>query len=144
MRNDSTHFLFCIFFFRKLVSLCDNVEKCGRHQTGDRLQYSAAHALLMLDNYATDTHSEYVILIAFFTCTMVTLTLHFTFIHTLRLWLFLNANIRVLSRQLKVIIVYTLLILQFFVLDVNIFLTLTMYQEKQGFSVLISGSWSDF
>ena len=49
-----------------------------------------------------------------------------------------------LSRKAKVIIVDILIILKFFGLDVNIFLTLTIYKETQGFSVLISGSWADF
>ena len=49
--------------FRKPCHLLDNLEKCGtaRHVTDD----NRAHALCMLDTTATDTHSEYVILVAF-------------------------------------------------------------------------------
>jgi hypothetical protein len=75
---------------------------------------------------------------------MVTLKRHFTFICTLRLWLLLTANVCAISRKLNVIIVDIIIVLQSFSLDVNIFLTLTIYQVKTGFSFLISGSWADF
>jgi hypothetical protein len=57
---------------------------------------------------------------------------------------FLTANVCDLSIKANVITVVMLIILQVFGLDVNIFLTLTMYQETQGFTVLISGYWADF
>jgi hypothetical protein len=44
----NTHFIFNIFFFRKLCNLLDNVEKDGRaEQSTDD---NTAHALSMLDN----------------------------------------------------------------------------------------------
>jgi hypothetical protein len=69
---------------------------------------------------------------------------YFTFICTLRLLVLLTANVCVIYRKVNVIAVDMLMILQFFSLYVNIFLTITTYQETQGFSVLISGSWPDF
>ena len=59
-----THILSLItLIFLKSCRLCDNVEKycTAGHATDDNM----AHAHCMLDNKATDTHSEYVILIAF-------------------------------------------------------------------------------
>jgi len=37
-----------------------------------------------------------------------------------------------------------LLFNRFLLSDINIFLTLTMYQEKQGCSIMISGIWPYF
>jgi len=51
-------------FFPEIWPLFINVEKCGRQQTGDRREYKTAHGLVCLITNATDTHSEYVILIA--------------------------------------------------------------------------------
>jgi len=79
----------------------------------------------------------------FFKATMVSITRHLTFICILHLWLFLTANICDLSRKVKVILVDMLIILKFFFffcLGVNIFLTLTIYQDTQEFSLLISVS----
>ena len=45
---------------RKSYRLWDNEEKYGRARQGHRWQYDTAHALC-----ATNTHSEYVMLIAF-------------------------------------------------------------------------------
>jgi hypothetical protein len=52
-------------FSRKSCRLWGNVEKILYSQTGNRWQYSTAHALGMLETKATDTHSEYVIFIGF-------------------------------------------------------------------------------
>jgi hypothetical protein len=63
----------------------------------------------------------------------------------LGLWLFLTANVFDLSRNVKISTVDMLIILQFFGLRVNIFLTQKkIYQETQGFSFLTSGFWADF
>ena len=61
-----THFMFNNFFF-KSCHLWDNEEKHSR--AGQAIDDNTAHAHCMLD--ATNTHSEYVMLIAFSTETMV-------------------------------------------------------------------------
>ena len=57
-----THFMFNTLLFRKSCLLGDNVERHGTaiHVTRDRWQHNAAST-----PNATDTHSEYVLLIVF-------------------------------------------------------------------------------
>jgi hypothetical protein len=63
--NQNTHFVFNTFSFRKLFRLWDNVEKCGTagQATDDHTMRRMRFACWL--NKATDTHSEYIILIAF-------------------------------------------------------------------------------
>ena len=62
--NQNTHFMLCNFFFRKLCRLCDNVEKYGR--TGQATDGNIIrHTRSTCRVKATDTHSEYLIVIAF-------------------------------------------------------------------------------
>ena len=58
-----THILCSIALFRKSCRLWDNVEKYCR--AGQATDDNMAHAHCMLVPKATDTNSEYVILIAF-------------------------------------------------------------------------------
>jgi len=58
-----THILCSVTFFRKLCRLWENVEKYCR--AGQGTDNNMTHAHCMLDNKATNTHSENVILIAF-------------------------------------------------------------------------------
>ena len=61
-----THILFSVtFFFRKSCPLGDDVEKYGKARQAADDNVTQPHALFMLHTKATDTHSEYVILIAF-------------------------------------------------------------------------------
>ena len=60
--NQNTHFIFSNFIFRKSWLLWDNVEKYGR--AGQAICDNMAHVHCMLDT-DTNTHSEYVIIIAF-------------------------------------------------------------------------------
>ena len=60
--NQNTHFMFNNFFF-KSCRLWDNVEKYYR--VGQATNDSMAHVQCMLVTKATNTHSEYAILIAF-------------------------------------------------------------------------------
>ena len=61
----NTHILFSIFFFSKIMPVKDNVEKCGgaRHATDDNIIQHMRFACWITK--ATDTHLEYVILVAF-------------------------------------------------------------------------------
>jgi hypothetical protein len=61
--RENKNILCSIPFFRKSCHLWNDVEKCGR--AGQATDDSTAHALCVLDNKATDTHSEYVVLRAF-------------------------------------------------------------------------------
>jgi hypothetical protein len=63
--NQNTHFMFNNFFFRKSCRLWDNVEKYGRvgQATGDNIIRRMRFACWITK--ATNTHTEYVILIAF-------------------------------------------------------------------------------
>jgi len=62
--NPNTHFMSNnIFFFLQNFAVYDSVEKYGR--AGQTTDDSMAHAHCMRITMATDTHSEYVILIAF-------------------------------------------------------------------------------
>jgi len=51
--------------FRTLCRLCDNVEKCGRARWATNDNIILHMHFVCCTNKATDTHSEYVILIAF-------------------------------------------------------------------------------
>jgi hypothetical protein len=63
--NQNTHFVFNNFFFRKSCRLWDNVQKYGtaRQATYGNITWRMRFACWITK--ATDTHSEYVILIAF-------------------------------------------------------------------------------
>jgi hypothetical protein len=69
-----THILCSVSFSRKWCLLCDNVENysTARQVTDDNIILFMRFACWITK--ATDTHSEYVILIAFHTATMVTWT----------------------------------------------------------------------
>jgi len=58
-----THFMFHNFFFRMSCSVWSNVETYGRAEQATDDDMAQAHC--MLDTKATNTHSEYVILITF-------------------------------------------------------------------------------
>ena len=78
--NQNTDFVFSNFFFGKSCRLWENVEKCGRvrQATDDNIVQRMRTACWIIK--ATDTHSEYVILLVFSTATRVTRTLlHVTF-----------------------------------------------------------------
>jgi len=62
--NKNTHFMFSNFF-AKIVPFMRYGGKIRYSQTGHGWQYNMAHVLCMLDNEGRDTHSEYVIFIAF-------------------------------------------------------------------------------
>jgi hypothetical protein len=64
-QNQHAHFLFSNFFFWKSCRLWDNVEKCGQasHTTDDNIIRRMRFASWITN--ATNTRSEYVILIAF-------------------------------------------------------------------------------
>jgi hypothetical protein len=63
VEQNQTHFLCSMTFFRKSSRLWDNVEKYGREgqATGDKIILRIRFACRVTN--ATDTHSEYVILI---------------------------------------------------------------------------------
>ena len=61
-KNQNKHFMFNNLFSRKSCRLWDNVEKYCRD--GQATDDNLAHALYTLDNYATDTLLECVIVIA--------------------------------------------------------------------------------
>jgi hypothetical protein len=65
VEKTKTHILCSITFFRKSCRLWDNVEKCGtaRQATDDNITRRMRFACWITK--ATDTHSEYVILIVF-------------------------------------------------------------------------------
>jgi hypothetical protein len=63
--NQNTHFTFNIFFLRKSLLLWDNVEKYDGAMVATDDDTTQHMRFACLVNKATDTHSEYITLIAF-------------------------------------------------------------------------------
>jgi len=63
--NQNTHSVFNNFFFRRSFLQWDNVEKCGRAKQATDVNKIRRMRFACWLPQATNTHSEYVILIAF-------------------------------------------------------------------------------